>query len=52
MTGSTCYYLVFSLLSSFQSLQAPGLSAELKTGGYDLLGTNKNPLDEWARASP
>ena len=39
--------LGLSLLFSFQSLQAPRLSAE-PYRGRDLLGATKNPLGEWA----
>ena len=47
MTGLPMSLLGLSLLFSFQSLQAPRLSAE-PYRGKDFLGATKNPLGEWA----
>jgi hypothetical protein len=47
MTGLPMSLLGLSLLFSFQSLQAPRLSAE-PYRRRDLLGAAKNPLGEWA----
>src|SRR5215210_7761664 len=47
MTGLPMSLLGLSLLFSFQSLQAPRLSAE-PYRRKDLLGATKNPLGEWA----
>lgn len=50
MTGLPMSLLGLSLLFSFQSLQAPRLSAE-PYRGKDFLGATKNPLGEWASSA-
>ena len=50
MTGLPMSLLGLSLLFSFQSLQAPRLSAE-SYRRKDLLGATKNPLGKWASSA-